>query len=275
MDGFSFLLDIFRAILQCMQFIHAIILGVVEGITEFLPVSSTAHLILAGALLKIPGTEFFKTFIIAIQLGAILAVLIAYGHRFFENRTLIPKVLVAFLPTAIIGFALYHFLKNVLLTSPLISIVTLFIGGIVLMLFDHVKEETKEERDVHTISYAQAFTIGAAQALAIVPGVSRSAATIVTGLLMGIGRSAIVEFSFLLAVPTIGAASLYDLFKTAPSFSNGEFALLAFGFVTSCISALFTVRIFSTYVKTHSFRAFGGYRIVIALISLTMLTYLL
>ena len=248
-----------------MALVHSIILGVVEGITEFLPVSSTGHLILASALLGIAQTDFQKTFEIVIQLGAILAVVVLYW-RAFLNIEVLKRVAVAFIPTGIIGLALYKVVKTYLLGNDAVVLWALGLGGVALIVFEYIHTEKEHARaSILEISYTQAALIGLFQSLAIVPGVSRSAATIVGGLLVGLKRRTIVEFSFLLAVPTMLAASGLDLLKTSAAFTGGELAQLAVGFVVAFIVALFSIRFLLQYVRTHTFVPFGIYRIAVAL----------
>lgn len=236
-----------------------------EGITEFLPISSTGHLILAGSLLKIPPTEFLKTFEIAIQLGAILAVVALYWRRLLTNWEVFKRVSVAFIPSIILGLLFYKLIKTYLLGNSLVVVGSLVIGGIFLILFEKFhKPSAHAINDITQISYKNAFIIGLFQCIAFVPGVSRAAATIIGGLLMGVSRSAIVEMSFLLAVPTMAAATGLDLLKTQLTFSGNELLLLAVGCITSFVVALFGIRFLLHYIQKHTFTAFGVYRIVVA-----------
>lgn len=241
-----------------MTFLDSILLGIVEGLTEFLPISSTAHLILASEFLGVPGSSFLSSFIIAIQLGAIGAVVFLFWRTLVFDLETMKRVAVAFVPTAVIGFLLYKLLKEVLVENLWLIAAALFIGGIVLILFERFHREGTEQ-----ISYKAAFLIGCVQALAIVPGVSRAGATILGGLALGIPRVKIVEFSFLLAIPTMLAATGYDLVKSGSQFASGEWELLAVGFLTSFIAAYIGVKWLIRYVQTHSFAAFGWYRILL------------
>ncbi len=249
-----------------MLFLHSLLLGIVEGITEFLPVSSTGHLILVSTLLGIPQDDFQKTFEIVIQLGAILAVLAVYW-RAFLNIEVLKRVVVAFIPTGIIGLALYKVVKTYLLGNDMVVLWALGLGGVVLIAFEywHTEKETAGH-SMADISYKQAVWIGLFQALSIVPGVSRSAATILGGLLVGLRRRTIVEFSFLLAVPTMLAASGLDLLKTSATFDIGQVGALATGFIAAFAVALFSIRFLLRYVRTHTFVPFGIYRIVVAVL---------
>lgn len=251
-----------------MNFFQAIILGIIEGLTEFLPISSTAHLIIANRLLAISITDFVKSFDIIIQLGAILAVVVLYARRLLLDRPTFQKIIVAFIPTAIIGFFLYPFIKNNLLENIPLMAYALIIGGIIMIIFEYKRPTQKLEKH---ISYYRALLIGFFQSLAIIPGVSRAGATIIGGQSLGISRKTIVEFSFLLAIPTMVAASGLDVIKSDFKFTTYEWSLLAVGFVTAFITALLAVRFFLRYIEKHSFSAFGWYRIIIGLLILFLL----
>lgn len=249
-----------------MDILHAVILGIVEGITEFLPISSTGHLILVSNLFGIPQTEFLKTFEIAIQLGAICAVVALYFKKFFDIEIL-KKLFVAFLPTAVIGLAFYKIIKTYLLGNELVVLGALFIGGIALIAFEmwHTENEAGAT-EIKDITYKQAALIGVFQAIAVIPGVSRSASTIVGGLFLGLKRITIVEFSFLLAVPTMAAATGLDVIKNTALFTSGNLPALAVGFIVSFIVALLSIRFLLSFIRKHSFIPFGIYRIVVALV---------
>lgn len=249
-----------------MDIFHAVLLGLVEGITEFLPISSTGHLILAGELLRIPATDFQKSFDIIIQLGAIASVVVLYWKTLFNMET-VKKLIVAFIPTGIIGLALYGIVKTYLLGNHTVVLWSLFLGGIALIAFElwHKEPDTATET-ITAISYKQAAIIGIFQSLAIIPGLSRSASTIVGGLLLGLKRTTIVEFSFLLAVPTMLAASGLDLVKNASSFETGQLGVLAVGFVTSFVVAILSIKFLLGFIQKHNFISFGIYRIAVALL---------
>jgi undecaprenyl-diphosphatase len=252
-----------------MQIIHAVILGIVEGISEFLPISSTGHLILTSKLLSLKETEFLKTFEISIQLGAILSVVVLYWRKLLVEHEVIKKVLFAFLPTAIIGLIFYKIIKTYLLGNSLVVVWALFLGGLFLIIFELIYKKKKNKTTIdklEDISYKQSFLIGLSQSVAMIPGVSRSAATILGGLALGLSRTTIIEFSFLLAVPTMAAATGLDLLKTASSFSLNDVYLLTVGFVISFIVALFSIKFLLNFVKKYSFIGFGVYRIVIAIV---------
>jgi len=244
-----------------MTLFQAIVLGIIEGITEFLPVSSTAHLILAADAMGLTGSEFLKSFEIIIQLGAILSVVVLYWRRFL-NWEILKKLTVAFIPTGVVGLTVYKAVKA-MLGSINVVLIMLVVGGIVLILFEHFKEQAEDDPDFKEITYRRALLIGLFQAVAVVPGVSRSAATIVGGSLIGISKRTIVEFSFLLAVPTMAAASGLELLKGYSALA-GHLPTLAVGFVISFVTAIVAIKSFLAFVKKRDFKAFGLYRIVLA-----------
>ncbi len=248
------------------DFWNALLLGVVEGLTEFLPISSTAHLALTLKTLGQDSSKFWKSFEIAIQPGAILSVVVLYWRRLLVDWPVMLRVALAFLPTAVAGLLLYEFgfVKDFLENHDLM-LWALALGGVVLILFDWLhKEKTNLEEDCSQITYSQAFWIGCFQSLAIVPGVSRAGATILGGLALGLRRRTAVEFSFLLAVPTMVAATVLDLRKTGGSFQTHEWAILGLGFVVSFLVALLAIKFLLHYIKTHHFWPFGVYRIIFA-----------
>lgn len=248
-----------------MSPVTAAILGAIEGFTEFLPVSSTGHLIIASSLLHVPASDFLKTFEIAIQLGAILAVVALYLRSFFDIEIL-KRLIVAFIPTGIIGLLMYKIVKTYLLDNTSVVLWALALGGAALIAFEMWHAEREDARaDIRTLPYGQAALIGLFQAAAIVPGVSRSAATIVGGLILGLKRTAIVEFSFLLAVPTMAAATGLDLLKNASSFAEADFLALAIGFCTAFAVAILAIKFLLAIVRRYSFVGFGAYRILAAL----------
>lgn len=251
-----------------MTLINAVILGIVEGLSEFLPISSTGHLILAAKLLNITSTEFVKTFEIFIQSGAILAVIVYYRKDILTKFEMLKKVFVAFLPTAVIGLILYKFIKTYLLGNTTVTLWSLFIGGIALILIELYFRKSKiEDRKtgISSLSYRNAALIGVVQSISVIPGVSRSAASIIGGMMFGLNRKTAVEFSFLLAIPTLIAATGLDLVKTNFSFTTNEWSLLTVGFLASFAVALLSIKWFISYVQKYSFIPFGIYRIIIAI----------
>ncbi len=262
-----------------MTIIDSILLSIVEGITEFLPVSSTGHLVLTSHLLGLEQTEFLKSFEVIIQLGAILAVVMLFCNKFFDfkkgiaiNRTVWINVLAAFIPTAIIGFSLYKVIKGYLIGNELITVSALFLGGIALIALEkiHAKKiagnTEKQAKSIEQLTLKQSAGIGLIQSLSIIPGVSRSAASILGGMFLGANRKTAVEFSFLLAIPTMIAATGLDLLETNFSFSTEEWQLLAVGFIGSFMVALIVVKWFIKYVQTNSFISFGIYRIIASIL---------
>jgi undecaprenyl-diphosphatase len=250
-----------------MDPLHALILGIVEGVTEFLPVSSTGHLILASKLLGMAQTDFLKTFDIAIQLGAILSVVVLYWRSLLVDFAVIQRVAAAFIPTAVIGFILYKFIKHFLLGNTAVVLWSLLLGGIFLVVFESVHREKFDAiDDIKKMPLATAVWVGVIQSLAVVPGVSRSAATIIGGLCLGVSRKTIVEFSFLLAVPTMLAATVLDLAKSAHEFSGDQFGFLSVGFFAAFAVGILSIQFLLYFVKNNSFIAFGVYRILIALL---------
>ena len=249
-----------------MQLLHVLIFGVVEGITEFLPISSTGHLMLTAKLLRISQSEFIKSFEITIQLGAILSVVVLYWGSFIKSWQIWKRLLVAFMPTVLIGFLLYKTIKRYFLGNNEVVLWSLFIGGLFLIIFElfhHEKKDAVEE--LSNVSYPQALIIGLFQSVAMIPGVSRAAATIIGGLAVGLKRKTIVEFSFLLAVPTMLAATALDLFKSAQVFKPEQFVYLGAGFVVSFLVAIIAIKFLLAFIKHHGFITFGVYRIIIAL----------
>ncbi|PZA08908.1 MULTISPECIES: undecaprenyl-diphosphate phosphatase [unclassified Meiothermus] len=249
-----------------MTAFEALVLGVIEGLTEFLPVSSTGHLTLAAHLLKIPveSDDFAKSFLIVIQLGAILAVLSLYLERFLRDFEVWKRIVVAFIPTGIIGFGLYRVIKDRILGNDLIVVVALVGVGVVLLFVDRWLQGHQRYEDVDQMPLGRALLIGTFQGLsAIFPGTSRSAATIVGGMVSGLSRRAAAEFSFILAVPTMLAASAYDLYKSAHTFPHEGYGLMAIGFVAAFVTALLTVRWLLEFVSRNTFVPFAIYRILI------------
>jgi len=248
-----------------MTYFDSILLGMLEGLTEFLPVSSTGHLILASTLLGLPQTDALKSFEIAIQLGSILAVVVLFFRDFFSIAVL-KRLILAFIPTGIVGLLLYRFIKDFLIGDPLIVVIALAVGGALIIAIEREQPEgERPEIAIADLPYKKTFLIGLAQSLAIIPGVSRSGATVMGGLLMKLPRATVLKFSFLLAVPTMLAATGYDLIKTPEAFAGQNAGLLAVGFTTAFIVALLTVKVAMAFVKKHSFAPFGWYRIALAL----------
>lgn len=253
-----------------MSIFEAIILGLVEGITEFLPISSTAHLMMTSKILDVSQSEFTKSFEIVIQLGAILAVLFIFAKRLFKNPSIWKKIAIAFVPTAIIGLVSYPLIKTHLIGNFGVAVWSLVIGGLALIVIERFisKRANRLTFGVEEITNKQAFLIGVVQALAVIPGVSRAAATIVPAMLFGAGRKAAAEFSFLLAIPTVGAAAGYDFVRNIDTL-NGNSSVLLIGFIASFAAALFGIKFLLSFIQNHSFVSFGIYRIAVAFLFLT------
>lgn len=252
-----------------MNVVHALILGLVEGVTEFLPISSTAHMVLASGLLGLTQTDFVKTFEIAIQLGAICAVVFLRFRVLITNNKLLLTVLYAFIPTTILGFVMYKFVKSALLGNMWIAVVALFVGGLALMVFESKRVQkaiSSSATGLKVISPRQAVLIGLGQTLAFIPGVSRAAAVIVIAMALGIKRGAAVEFSFLLAVPTMVAATGYDVLKSSTTIAPNQWGLISVGFIAAFISASLAIQAFVKFVSSHTFVAFAWYRIALAVV---------
>jgi undecaprenyl-diphosphatase len=246
-----------------MSLVQALILGILEGLTEFLPISSTAHLLLAERVMHLEG-EFMKSFSIIIQLGAILSVVVLYWKKFW-NWEALAKLVVAFIPTGILGLTLYKVIKGYLFENTTVILATLLIGGVLLILFERYHDRTEKEIDFSEITYKRAALIGLFQSVAMIPGVSRSAATIVGGSMIGVSKRTIVEFSFMLAVPTMAAATGKELLENYHGLSS-NLPALAVGFVVSFVVAIIAIKSFLAFLKKRAFSAFGWYRIVLAIV---------
>lgn len=253
-----------------MTILQTIILGIIEGLTEFLPVSSTTHLIVTKELMNIVTTPFIEGFMISIQLGAILAGLVVL-YKDLLNISTLKKLIVATIPALLLGSLLYSIIHHILSGNLIVPVIMLVLGGIVLIVIEYKKVEQKRVQTLMTMK--QAFFIGLAQCIAFIPGVSRSATTIVTGKLMGIEKQEVVTFSFLLALPTMVAATGYDLYKTnfALFHDAAHTGLFVIGFLTAFVIALITVKFFLDYVRKVSFAWFGYYRILLALFVIVFL----
>jgi len=252
-----------------MNIINVIILGIVEGITEFLPISSTAHLIITSKLLNISQTEFQKFFEVFIQSGAILAVVFIYFSYVFKNKELIKKVIISFIPTAIVGFLLHKIIKTIFFNSFNLIIASLFFIGLFFIIFEYLVKSKKIilKKNLNQLTILDTIVIGLAQSLAVVPGVSRAGIVMLTMMGRGFKREESATYSFLLAVPTILAASGLDLYKSKDFFSffSVDGLTLMVGFVVSFITALIAIKWFIGFLQKNSLSYFGVYRIVLAL----------
>lgn len=249
-----------------MGWLDALILAIVEGITEFLPVSSTGHMIIASALLGINEEAFVKIFEVNIQFGAILSVVVLYWKRFFQSLDFYYKLGVAFIPAAVLGFLLNDFIDT-MLGSVTVVAVSLLVGGIFLLFVDRIFNKVEH----HEITYKNGFIIGCFQCLAMIPGVSRSAASIIGGMALKYDRKTAAEFSFFLAVPTMFAAASYKLLKGYKDISVDDVGILVFGNVVAFFVALAAIKFFIGFLTKYGFKVFGWYRIVLGTILLVML----
>lgn len=255
-----------------MNTFQAIIIAIIEGITEFLPVSSTGHMILASSFFGIEHDEFTKLFTIVIQLGAILSVVVLYFKRFFQSFDFYFKIVVAFIPAVVFGL-LFSKKIDALLESPLTVAISLLIGGIILLKVDDWFANSSAIQTSNEISYGQAFKIGLFQCLAMVPGVSRSGASIVGGMSQKLSRTTAAEFSFFLAVPTMLGATIkkcYDYYKDGLVLSHDQINILIIGNIVAFIVALLAIKSFIGFLTKHGFKVFGYYRIIAGIILLAI-----
>jgi len=253
-----------------MTWFEALVLAIVEGLTEFLPVSSTGHMILTEGIMGMKSNDFIQAFIINIQFGAILSVVVLYWKRFFQSMKFYYKLFVAFLPLAIVGFIFKDTIKE--LFSVQIVAVMFIVGGVVFLILEKFYDEKKAHiTNFEDASFKQSFLIGIAQVFALIPGTSRAGATIVGGLLVGLSRKASAEFSFLLALPVMGAVSGYDILKHHDEFSGANMIPLIIGFIISFIVAYYTIKLFRKFLEKFTFVAFGIYRILFGIILLYLI----
>ncbi|UBM59314.1 undecaprenyl-diphosphate phosphatase [Marinilongibacter aquaticus] len=254
-----------------MNIFQAIILAIIEGITEYLPISSTGHMIIASSFMGIDNDDFTKIFEVNIQFGTIISVIILYWKRFFQSLEFYYKLLVAFLPAAVIGFLLNDYI-DMLLESVVVVAVMLVLGGIVLIFIDRIFEGKAHEDE---ITYPKALKIGFYQCIAMIPGVSRSAASIIGGMTQKLSRKTAAEFSFFLAVPTMFAASAYKMLKGymdgSLNFSGEQIKLLAIGNVVGFLVALAAIKFFIGFLQKYGFKVFGYYRIIVGLVILALI----
>lgn len=258
-----------------MNYIHAIILGIVEGITEFLPISSTFHLIFASKLLGIEETEFVKLFQVFIQSGAILAVFFMYFQTLWNDRDLAYKAIISFIPTAVVGFVLLKIIKSVFFETEWLMLAMFFIVALVFFAVEYlIKQKTlKITKDVATLDYKQALLIGLAQSLAVIPGVSRAGSVMVAMMVLGYRRDESARYSFILSIPTIFAASALDFLDMREVvFSNiDNMGLLLVGSISAFITAYFVVKWLIGYMQKHTLETFGWYRIVAGILLIMLL----
>jgi undecaprenyl-diphosphatase len=250
-----------------MDYLQAIILAIIEGITEFLPISSTGHMIIASSFFGIAQEDFTKLFTVVIQLGAILSVVVLYFKRFFQTLNFYFKLLVAFIPAVVFGL-LFGKKIDALLENPITVAISLVLGGIILLKVDEWFSNSQETQTTEKISYGTAFKIGLFQCLAMIPGVSRSGASIIGGMSQKLSRTTAAEFSFFLAVPTMLGATVkkcYDYYKDGFVLSDDQINLLIIGNVVGFIVAMLAIKSFIGYLSKHGFKIFGYYRIIAGL----------
>jgi len=250
-----------------MSFIHAIIIAIVEGLSEFLPISSTGHMIITQKLLGVEDSEFVKAFIVNIQFGAILSVVVLYWKRFLQSLNFYYKLFIAFIPAAIIGFLLGDYI-DMLLENVVVVAISLLLGGVVLLFADKWFNNQNEEQEV---TYMSALKIGFFQCIAMIPGVSRSAATIIGGMSQKLTRKNAAEFSFFLAVPTMFAASAYKLLKNYKSINVENISVLIVGNIVAFVVAIIAIKAFISFLTKNGFKAFGWYRIVVGAVILILI----
>lgn len=254
-----------------MTILQAIILAFVEGLTEFLPISSTGHMVLTSYMMGIEENSFVKSFEVIIQSGAILAVLVVYWKRFLPNWNFYKKLFVAFLPTAIIGFIVKGYV-DILLGEAEVVAWSFIIGGVILILTDkNFAHLNTEGRKTSELTYKDSIQLGLFQAIAMIPGVSRSGATIIGGMILGMSRKEAAEFSFFLAVPTLAAATLYKGLGVLKTVDSSQFHLLIIGNIVAFVVAILAIKTFIKFLSNHGFKYFGYYRILMGIIFLVMI----
>jgi undecaprenyl-diphosphatase len=253
-----------------MTLLQSIILAFVEGLTEFLPISSTGHMVLTSYFMGIQENDFVKSFEVIIQFGAILAVIVVYWRRFLPNWNFYKKLFVAFLPTAIIGFVVKGYV-DILLGNVQVVAWSFILGGLILIWTDkYFAHLNSEGRKIDQLTYKDSVFLGLYQSIAMIPGVSRSAATIIGGLTLGLNRKDAAEFSFFLAVPTLTAATLYKGFKLLKTVDSSQIHLLVIGNVIAFVVAMLAIKTFIRFLSSHGFKYFGYYRILIGAVILVM-----
>lgn len=250
-----------------MTIFQAIIIAIVEGITEFLPISSTGHMIITEKLLGMESTDFLKAFTVNIQFGAILSVIVLYWKRFFQSLNFYYKLFIAFIPAMVLGFLLGDLIDS-MLENVVVVAISLLLGGIVLLFVDKWFNNPSEDQ---TISYSTAFKIGLIQCISMIPGVSRSAATIIGGMSQKLSRKTAAEFSFFLAVPTMFAASAYKLLENYKTIKSDDIDILLIGNLVAFFVAMIAIKSFIAFLTKYGFKAFGYYRIILGAVLLVLI----
>lgn len=254
-----------------MDFFQAIIIGVIEGFTEFLPISSTGHMIVASKFLGIEESALIKAYEVIIQFAAILAVMLIYREKIsVKEVSLWAKLIIAFLPLAIVGFIFKDVIKTLFTVE---TVAWMFIiGGVIFLVVEYFYTQKEHHvKDVEDVSYRQAVWVGVAQVFSLIPGTSRAGATIIGGLLSGLDRKTSMEFSFLLAIPVMAAVSGYDLLKHYQDFSDANLGAFIAGFVTAFVVAYLTIKLFLAFISRFTFVAFGVYRIIVGIVLLMLI----
>jgi undecaprenyl-diphosphatase len=257
-----------------MSVLQAIILAIIQGITEFLPISSTGHMVIASSLMGISENSFTKLFEVVVQLGSILSVVVLYWKRFFQTIDFYFKLFIAFIPSAVVGI-IFSKQIDAFLENALVVGLSLLVGGVFFLFVDKLFKQEKDIKD-DLPNYAKSFKIGLFQCIAMIPGISRSAATIIGGLTQKLTRKAAAEFSFFLAVPTMFAATckkLFDYYQTGITFDNYSISLLAIGNIVSFLVAMLAIKTFITFLTKHGFQLFGYYRIIAGIIIILMILW--
>lgn len=260
-----------------MNILQSIILGIVEGLTEFVPVSSTFHLILASHWLGIPDSSFLKMFEVVVQLGAIFSLIFIYIKRLLENKTLLMNLILSFIPTAIIGKLMYPVIKSIFFTNLNLQIFVFVFVGILILVVENLisKKQLSLSHDLEKLSFRSAILIGLFQALSIIPGVSRSGSIILGMLGLGFTRSSSAEYAFMLSIPTIGAASLLDLYENQALLrsSSSNLTILFFGALAAFISGYIVVKWLTQYLRIHDLKIFAYYRFFLAALLLISFSF--
>lgn len=256
-----------------MEYLQSVIFGLVEGATEYLPISSTFHLIWTSRFLGIGQTDFQKAYEVIIQAGAILAVVFLYWKSVIDDKKLILKILSSFVPTALIGLILYKIIKNIFFENYLLQITVFLLIGFVFILYERYRKNKSLKKSLVDITYQEALIIGLAQSVAVIPGVSRAGAVILTMMLLNVRRDEAAKFSFLLAIPTLLAASALDIIKISPILfaQTDKIGYLAVGFLAAFLSALVVVKWFIKFLQHHTLSSFGWYRIILGILLLFFL----
>ncbi len=254
-----------------MDILQAIIIGIIEGFTEFLPISSTGHMIVASKFLGVEQSAVVKAYEVIIQFAAILAVVLLYREKInFKEINLWSKIVAAFFPLAIIGFLLKDWIKEIFTVQTVAYM--FIIGGVIFLIVEYFhKDEESTAKDIDEVTWGQAMSIGFAQVLSLVPGTSRAGSTIIGGMLSGVSRKASTEFSFLLAIPVMMAVSGYDLLKHYKEFVGADITAFAIGFVVAFVVAYITIKMFIVFLQRFTFVAFGVYRIIFGVILLMII----